>query len=60
MKRAAPDTAADDAASAPPPAQRPATGPAAMMAAIEADDPAAVARCWWPELLSVVLPTEYA
>jgi hypothetical protein len=38
MKRAASDTAADDAASS--------TGPAAMMAAIEADDPAAVARCW--------------
>jgi hypothetical protein len=49
MKRAAPDTAADDTASAPPPAKRPATGPAATMVAIESDDPVVMARCWVPE-----------
>jgi hypothetical protein len=29
-----------------------------MMAAIEADDPAAMERCWVPELVEENLPTE--
>jgi ankyrin repeat protein len=58
MRRTAPDTA-DDATSGPPLAQRPVTGPAAMMAAIEADDLAAMERCWVPELAAEKLPTEH-
>jgi hypothetical protein len=57
MKRAAPDTAAD-VSSASAPAQRPVTGPAATIAAIEADDPAAMERCWVPELALEKIPTE--
>jgi ankyrin repeat protein len=57
MKRAAPDTDAD-VSSASAPAQRPVTGPAAMIAAIEADDLAAMERCWVPELALEKLPTE--
>jgi hypothetical protein len=36
----------------------PLTGLVAMMAAIEADDPAAIERCWVPELATGMLPTK--